>query len=471
MSPGSVGDRNSRPKRNKTELACDTCRKRKSRCDGRRPSCSHCDNMGLDCIYRPPLTSLETDASVLTRLSNIETRLYALDQGRTDLSLASTPAQEPLVIKTWPQAPKFHHAAAHKMFNYWANLRTKLEDIPGLEPLTYVCRVDDNDTGLFSASFESPVLAEIPISVVVRGIESLFASMEGLPFIFRHLFLYGGLSKEVCLDVFRRYLEVPPGHDIIPTFKSQPIEQLVVQAIALKHMAVVAGERMLGDHADLSFRQALQQMWVVQTLQNPRALPFRFLLVIMLLYLYGRPYHALSILQTLEPLVYHTAPKENDDPAVKAQYEACLYQYFILESDILSEVDGVPSERLHTVIVAALTQNRAVAHPNVFGNELVAAPVDNHQSQEIRAHLQLRAYMNTILEHMYNVDRAYCRPSQVAAVVTDIARRLDLWYWTLPLNMRFPRHPSSFCLAPSDMWHIMVSEDPSLQCKLLTLPG
>ncbi|KAH0829448.1 hypothetical protein FOPE_10216 [Fonsecaea pedrosoi] len=454
MPRESVPDRNSRPKRNKTELACDTCRKRKSRCDGGRPSCSHCVSTQLECVYRPPLVSLETDASLLVRLTHIETRLQALDHGRTDCALAASPAQETSVIKLWPQVPQFHHAAAHKMFNYWTNLRLNL-DIPGLEPLEYVGRVDDNDTGLFSAGFETSVAAEISASVVVKGIESMFAIMDNLPFVLRHLFLSGGLAKEVCLDLFNRHLHASPGHDVILAFKTQSIEELLVQAIALKHIAIIAREKVLGDKADLSFRHALQQMWVVQAHQSPQALPFRFLFVIMLLYLYGRPYHALGILQNIEPLVYNTAPKPDDGFAAKLQYEACLYQYYLLESDILSEVDGVPSERLHAIIVTALTQDMAVTFPNVFTNAQSATSVENHHSRELQAHLQLRAYMNTILEHMYNIDRAYCRPRHVAAVVTDIARRLDLWYWTLPLTMRFPRHPSSFCLASEDMSHIM----------------
>ncbi|EXJ74467.1 uncharacterized protein A1O5_02763 [Cladophialophora psammophila CBS 110553] len=418
--------------------------------------------MGLECIYRPPLTSLETDASVLARLSHIETRLQALDQGRIDPSFATTPAQEVAVIKTWPRVPDFHHAAAHKMFNYWSRLRINL-DIPGLQPLKFLGQVDDNDSGLFSANFESPVPADIPMSVVVKCIESLFASMEELPFVFRHLFLYGGLSNEVCLDVLRRHLEASPGQDVILLFKAQTIEELLIQAVALKHMATVTGDnRLLGEKADLSFRYALQQMWVLQAQQSPRALPFRFLFVIMLLYLYGRPYHALRILQSLEPLVYGPPPKPQDDPAVKSQYEACLHQYFILESDILSEVDGLPLERLHNLFVATMTQDAAATPPSLFGNEPIAASVDNYQSQELLAHLQLRAYMNNILEHMYQIERAYCRPEDVAGVVTDIARRLDLWYWTLPLSMRFPRHPSSFCLASHNMSHIMVSKETLL---------
>jgi len=42
-----------RPKRRKIQLACNKCRNRKTRCDGRRPACLACLERGLeaDCTY------------------------------------------------------------------------------------------------------------------------------------------------------------------------------------------------------------------------------------------------------------------------------------------------------------------------------------------------------------------------------------------------------------------------------------
>ncbi|KAJ5610294.1 hypothetical protein N7510_007013, partial [Penicillium lagena] len=38
-------------------VACDACRTRKSRCDGNRPLCSLCRDLGFECIYTPPTTA------------------------------------------------------------------------------------------------------------------------------------------------------------------------------------------------------------------------------------------------------------------------------------------------------------------------------------------------------------------------------------------------------------------------------
>lgn len=72
-------------------LACDSCRQRKSRCDGLRPRCSHCVQSGRTCLYRPTPTNLDADSSVLTRLADTEARLQALEE-KNRLLLAAFPA-------------------------------------------------------------------------------------------------------------------------------------------------------------------------------------------------------------------------------------------------------------------------------------------------------------------------------------------------------------------------------------------
>lgn len=57
--PGSQGDlqADSPPpsyKRRRIALACTSCRNRKSRCNGAKPSCSLCVELGFDCVYQQP---------------------------------------------------------------------------------------------------------------------------------------------------------------------------------------------------------------------------------------------------------------------------------------------------------------------------------------------------------------------------------------------------------------------------------
>ena len=47
-------DEEPKPKRQRTALACDSCRSRKTRCDGARPCCSVCSDMDFRCVYTRP---------------------------------------------------------------------------------------------------------------------------------------------------------------------------------------------------------------------------------------------------------------------------------------------------------------------------------------------------------------------------------------------------------------------------------
>lgn len=40
-----------RYKRRRTALACDSCRRRKTKCNGKQPICDNCIAMGFDCTY------------------------------------------------------------------------------------------------------------------------------------------------------------------------------------------------------------------------------------------------------------------------------------------------------------------------------------------------------------------------------------------------------------------------------------
>jgi hypothetical protein len=239
--------------------------------------------------------------------------MQALDNGPPESISTDTPAHhETSVTKNWHKVPEFHHAAAHKMFHYWSKLRVNLT-IPNLEPLKFLQDVDAADKALFQQDFESHITAEIPISLVIQGIESMFENIMRLPFVLRHLFTYGGLTNETCLDYFRRYLDTSPGLDFSLSFKSQNAEELLLETVALKHLAGVRADHSLSQKADLCFRYALQHFLDMQAQQSPQTLPFKFLVVIILFYVYGRPFHALGLLQGFESLIHNCSQKVQED--------------------------------------------------------------------------------------------------------------------------------------------------------------
>lgn len=57
-------------------LQCEVCRSRKSRCDGTKPKCKLCTELGAECIYREPGIKLDAgDKLILERLNRIENLL------------------------------------------------------------------------------------------------------------------------------------------------------------------------------------------------------------------------------------------------------------------------------------------------------------------------------------------------------------------------------------------------------------
>ncbi|KAK9692595.1 hypothetical protein K7432_014259 [Basidiobolus ranarum] len=54
-NPSEPPDPSKPTKRKRLTQACDTCRKKKVKCDGNRPSCSNCIRLKVPCTYLPSL--------------------------------------------------------------------------------------------------------------------------------------------------------------------------------------------------------------------------------------------------------------------------------------------------------------------------------------------------------------------------------------------------------------------------------
>ncbi|KAL3474168.1 fungal-specific transcription factor domain-containing protein [Aspergillus californicus] len=93
---GGMGDDSNDAKRRRIARACDMCRKKKIKCDGKMPKCSHCINYKTECIFtqvekkRNPPKGAKYIEGLENRLGRMESllRLSGLlseDDGKTDL--------------------------------------------------------------------------------------------------------------------------------------------------------------------------------------------------------------------------------------------------------------------------------------------------------------------------------------------------------------------------------------------------
>ncbi|CAI7584474.1 unnamed protein product [Penicillium pancosmium] len=106
MSAGSMyaddsglgaGDETNEAKRRRIARACDMCRKKKIKCDGKMPKCSHCSNYKTDCVFtqvekkrNPPkgakyIEGLENRLGRMESLLRLSGLLSEDDNGKTDL--------------------------------------------------------------------------------------------------------------------------------------------------------------------------------------------------------------------------------------------------------------------------------------------------------------------------------------------------------------------------------------------------
>ncbi|KAK7531764.1 fungal-specific transcription factor domain-containing protein [Phyllosticta citribraziliensis] len=97
MAPGDDGDGQGEHKRRRIARACDMCRKKKIKCDGKMPACSHCQNYKTECIFtqvekkrNPPkgakyIEGLENRLGRMESLLRLSGLLSEDDDGRTDL--------------------------------------------------------------------------------------------------------------------------------------------------------------------------------------------------------------------------------------------------------------------------------------------------------------------------------------------------------------------------------------------------
>ncbi|KAJ5235357.1 transcriptional regulator family: Fungal Specific TF [Penicillium citrinum] len=91
------GDETNDAKRRRIARACDMCRKKKIKCDGKMPKCSHCSNYKTDCVFtqvekkrNPPkgakyIEGLENRLGRMESLLRLSGLLSEDDNGKTDL--------------------------------------------------------------------------------------------------------------------------------------------------------------------------------------------------------------------------------------------------------------------------------------------------------------------------------------------------------------------------------------------------
>ncbi|KAG9233707.1 fungal-specific transcription factor domain-containing protein [Amylocarpus encephaloides] len=114
---GILLDESSEAKRRRIARACDMCRKKKIKCDGKMPACTHCINYKTECVFtqvekkrNPPkgakyIEGLENRLGRMESLLKLSGLLKEDDNGRTDLGTLEKRLAETQQAQRASQAP------------------------------------------------------------------------------------------------------------------------------------------------------------------------------------------------------------------------------------------------------------------------------------------------------------------------------------------------------------------------------
>ncbi|KAI3012293.1 transcriptional regulator family: Fungal Specific TF [Aspergillus niger] len=146
-------------KRRRVALACDACRTRKSRCDGRRPKCGMCEDLGFECAYTPSTTT----TNIIVQkdyLRDLEERVKSLETSmatvKSDLSGFASQ-----INGSMPDAPRKE--------NPLSNQSERFSDFAGTEDtidaMGAVAFADEEDCGFFGPSSNIAFLRHLSCAV------------------------------------------------------------------------------------------------------------------------------------------------------------------------------------------------------------------------------------------------------------------------------------------------------------------
>ena len=178
-------------KRQRTALACNSCRHRKSRCNGARPVCGTCSDMGFECVYRLPPQSSKTQpremASMENRLQLVEGLLRAVingQQSNTNSQALPSTSQEAASIQQESQCDtgqsrlSFQQSQVQLINNYstTTNHASHEDTVDGMGIITFA---DEVKSGHFGPSSNSAFFSHIAKALATDAFSQSRESSRG----------------------------------------------------------------------------------------------------------------------------------------------------------------------------------------------------------------------------------------------------------------------------------------------------
>lgn len=428
--------------RRRAVIACDICRSRKSKCDGGRPKCKLCTDLGAICTYREPGVKLDAgDKLILERLNHIEGLLQTTLSRRQ--AGPTSPASSNVASEGRPFSASIGSCAGSVPLSGFGivspttniSVMPKTHTTPALHLLQWPVIRD-----LVSKQCDPQVLMQLEMSR-----EPLEAQT---PYTL-------DLSPEKTLEYARAYFNkanvwyavVNPyswhSHLRIASsmsFRSGPESCIVLLVLALGQAAgtgttisrIPADEPIPGmDY----FGAAWTLLPSLMVRNDVVSCQCHILAAAYLLYLV-RPLEAWNLLcnASIKLQLLLSAPN-SIPPQVRELSERVYWNTLMIESDLLAELD-LP----HSGIVAFEESMRL---PRSFPYDATVAGSDelpgNDDIWYFLAEIALRRLLNRVSNLLYSQKRSSI--ASLEPIVAELEYQLEQWYANLPPSIQFPREP------------------------------
>ena len=289
-------------KRSKVDIACDACRQRKTRCDGKRPTCSLCEAGYRICVYRNPSDAIGLDGDAFKRLTDLEKRLRALETSASTSHQNGSGTQPRPGISATPiySVPRLHTAAAHKLLHCWPRLGVKFTH-PYIEPLQYLRDADHQD-GRFEHTLD-PFPSYIQLRSSIEDLRRLDEVITEVPVAIGFLLLSSPLfSTDAIVAAVGDFPDQSDIHVV-----QLPVCGLLKLVVATMRKCGDSdgegGQRRIAQSCLVLFRHALQNSWKLHAVPAETQIPALLLLACIHVYVFSLPFHALGVLRNVASLL------------------------------------------------------------------------------------------------------------------------------------------------------------------------
>ncbi|POR35221.1 Uncharacterized protein TPAR_04587 [Tolypocladium paradoxum] len=401
--------------RRRATIACEVCRSRKSRCDGTKPKCKLCTELGAECIYREPGVKLDAgDKLILEQLNRIEGLLQMNMAGSSDIVSVMpnggfgtrTGGPTGTNISTMPKC----HTNATMHLLQWPLIRD------------LVSRPYDPQILLQLEMAREPLhsLTKTPcvdLSNTQAYVEAYFERVN---------VWYACVNPYTWRSQYRTALS--------NGFREGPESCIVLLVLALGEASLRGSISRIVPHEDPPGLQYFTAAWSLlpgmMTTNNVPAAQCHLLAAAYLFYLV-RPLEAWSLLCTTSTkLQLLLMAPDRIPPQQRELVERIYWNALLFESDLLAELD-LP----HSGVVQF---EESVGLPGGFEGAEREQHAGRDELWYFLAEIALRRLLNRVSQLIYSKDSMSSSTTSLEPVVAELDYQLTQWYESLPLPLQFP---------------------------------